>query len=376
LMALLVFAVVLTASRTGGVGVLLLALWGLLDRRLAAPTRWLLLAAPVLYALSWLGMSAWADVAAATFGGEQRLHEGDLSASRFAIWSNTLALIRAQPWLGVGFGEFNFAWSLTPFPGRPTAFFDHTHNLPLQLAVELGLPLAAAVMALLLWALWLAWRRAARADVETSAAGRFAVLLLLMIGLHSMLEYPLWYSYFLLPAACGWGFALGIPAPDDTPSRSAMGARPSPALVIAGLLVVLGAAASVADYTRVVAIFSSAQGAPPLEQRIAEGQRSVFFAHHAHYAAATVTDQPATALASFDQASHYLLDTRLMMAWARALSDAGDADKARHLAARLREFRNLQSDEFFAECAAAPRPPPFQCTAPTKALGWRDFVPR
>ena len=51
------------------------------------------------------------------FGGEARLAEADLSGSRFGIWSNTLAMIRQQPWAGVGFGEFNLAWSLTPFPG-------------------------------------------------------------------------------------------------------------------------------------------------------------------------------------------------------------------------------------------------------------------
>jgi O-antigen ligase len=54
------------------------------------------------------------------------------------------------------------AWTLTPLPGRPTAFFDHAHNLPLHLAAELGLPLALAVMALLLGAFgsaaWRAWR--------------------------------------------------------------------------------------------------------------------------------------------------------------------------------------------------------------------------
>ena len=62
-----------------------------------------------------------------------------MSGSRFGIWANTLALIRMHPWTGVGLGEFNLAWSLTPFPGRPIAFFDHTHNLVLQFAVELGL---------------------------------------------------------------------------------------------------------------------------------------------------------------------------------------------------------------------------------------------
>ena len=53
----------------------------------------------------------------------------------------------------MGFGEFNFAGSMTPLLGRPTPCFDDTHNLPLQLAVELGLPRATVVMALLSWAL-------------------------------------------------------------------------------------------------------------------------------------------------------------------------------------------------------------------------------
>jgi hypothetical protein len=382
LMALLVFAVVLTASRTGLVGVALLALWGLVDRRLAPSTRWLLVATPVLYAASWLAMSAWADAATHTFGGQQRLAEPDLSASRFGIWSNTLALIRAHPWAGVGFGEFNFAWSLTPFPGRPVAFFDHTHNLLLQLAVELGVPMAALLMGLLLFGLWRAWRRAARAEGDVSTAGRCALAMLVLIGLHSLLEYPLWYSYFLLPAAWAWGFALGLPGESDAAPVEPPTARPAPVLFVAGALVMLGAVASAVDYRRVAVIFASDPGAPPLEQRIADGQRSVFFAHHAHYAAATVAEEPASALASFDQAAHYLLDTRLMTAWARGLADSGDVERARYVAARLREFRNPASVEFFAECASEAHPgvaapaasAPFQCQQVTTPLGWRAFL--
>ena len=45
---------------------------------------------------------------------------------------------RARTLAGVGFGEFNLAWTLSEFPSRPTAFFDHTHNLPLQLLVGAG----------------------------------------------------------------------------------------------------------------------------------------------------------------------------------------------------------------------------------------------
>ncbi len=60
LLAAFVFAVVLTASRTGLVSVLLLAAWGLFDRRLSRPARALLIAAPLVYALAWAGMAEWA----------------------------------------------------------------------------------------------------------------------------------------------------------------------------------------------------------------------------------------------------------------------------------------------------------------------------
>ncbi len=134
-----------------------------------------------------------------------------------------------------------------------------------------------------------------------------------------------------------------------------------------------------ADYHRVVVIFSPPAAAAPLEDRIAAGQRSWFFAHHADYAAATTTERPADALPAFARASHHLLDTRLMIAWAQALAQSGrsgDLDRARHLAARLREFRNPAADDFFAPCAdpaLATSAAPFQCQAPERVYGWRDF---
>ncbi len=399
-LAAMVWAIVLTASRTGLLSVLLLALWGLADRRLQRPTRALLLGAPLAYALAWWGMAQWAAASAHSFGGAARLAETDISGSRFGIWANTLAMIRQQPWAGVGFGEFNFAWTLTPFPGRPIAFFDHTHNLPLQLAVELGLPLAALVMALLLWALARAalaawWRQGPQAVGGLHAAQRVAVMLVLMIGLHSLLEYPLWYAYFLLPAAWAWGFAL----PPRNDAASARGPAPPPApppalaLQGAALLLTAGAVFSVVDYHRVVVIFEAPSDASPLAERVARGQRSVFFAHHADYAAATA-DIPGMAgaarQAAFDGATHFLLDSRLMMAWSKFLAEQGRVDAARHVAARLREFRKSDAAEFLAECdattspampqasaSAVPPTPPVWCPVPglDSTVAWRSLLP-
>ncbi|MDH5537804.1 MAG: Wzy polymerase domain-containing protein [Rhizobacter sp.] len=382
---LMMLAMVLSASRSGLVGAALLALWGLLDRRLSARARVALLLAPVGYAALWHGAAAWAQHAHQVFGGAARFNAaGDISSSRFGIWSNTLALIKANPWFGVGFGEFNFAWTLTPFPGRPVAFFDHTHNLPLQFAVELGVPLATLVLALLAWSLWRAWQPGRQADPGRALMARAAWMMVLMVLVHSMLEYPLWYAYFLLPAAFALGLCLGLqgaaaPADNTSPARTVraearLQTRP---LLIGAMLMVAGAMLALGDYLRVVAIFAPAEQAAPLEQRIADGQRSWLFSHHGDYAAVTTLVDPLLAQQGWAGAPHYLLDARLMTAWAKALDAAGDVQRARHVAQRLKEFRNAQAEEFFAPCAIDPagavEARPFQCLAPEVALGYRDF---
>ena len=379
-LAALVFAVVLTASRTGLVSVILLALWGVTDRRLARPTRGLLLAAPLVYAVGWVVMAQWAEFSHHTFGGAARLADSDISSSRFGIWANTLELIGRHPWAGVGFGEFNLAWTLTPFPGRPVAFFDHTHNLPLQLAVELGLPLAGVVLAMLAWGLVRGLRMAWTAEGDLGTARRAAMMMVLMIGLHSLLEYPLWYSYFLLPAAWAWGFALHA---DDVPPQSVPPAQGTRAvwLVAGGAAVAAAAMGSVIDYARVAAIFTAQPGDAPLQQRIDEGRRSLFFGHHADYAAVTSGLAVPGTPGDFDRAPHYLMDTRLMIAWAKSLAAQGRIDEARFLAARLREFRKADAAEFFEACPqqpdkAAAASVPFQCELPARAPGWREFLER
>ena len=390
---LFVFAVVLSASRTGAIGTGVLTVWALLDRRLSRPTRRLLGLMPLFYLAFWLGNSAWADYTHHVFGGESRFSTaGDISSSRYAIWRNTIELIKMHPWSGVGFGEFNFAWTLTPFPDRPVAFFDHTHNLPLQLIVEMGIPLGLLVLGLLLVALYGALRNVMpQPDRDPSLppqAPTAAFMIVLMIGLHSLLEYPLWYAYFLLPTAFAWGLCLGDPrrrrkagsaTAAPTASVAASTTAPSPwrirPLLVGSLLMLFGGVFVLYDYMKVAVIFSVSESAPPLSQRIAEGRRSVFFAHHADYAAATIAEHPSQVMVAFKRAPHYLLDARLMMAWAKALNEAGETDKARYVAQRLKEFRNEQAAEFFAPCNE-PVPQadkPFQCQQPTRALSYEDF---
>ena len=351
----------------------MLALWGLVDRRLSRPTRLLLLLAPLLYALAWLGLSRLGRSQPPRLRWRDAAGRGRPVGLALRHLGEHAGLIRQQPWTGVGFGEFNLAWTLTPFPGRPVAFFDHTHNLPLQLAVELGLPLAGLVLALLVAGLWRAWRLGRVADEPAGVTLRSAWVMLLLIALHSLLEYPLWYAYFLLPTAWLCGYGLGTPAAAPRGRRGAEGTR---VLFVGGVLLVIGSALSLLDYVRVAQIFMPAQDGSPLSERIAAGRRSWLFAHHADYAAVTTDETSPRRPQAFEEAPHYLMDTRLMMAWANALARAGEVDKARHLAQRLREFRNPLADEFFEVCDEphADAPAPFQCEAPARVPGWRDYL--
>ncbi len=413
---LFIEVIVLSASRTGLLGMAALLGWGLFDRRLSRSTRILLLCSPLAYLALWEATALWAHHAHQAFGGEERLSGSGLyvSYSRYKIWWNSLALIAQHPWLGVGFGEFNFAWSLTPFPERPVAFFDHAHNLMLQFGVELGVPLALVVLGLMGYALWQAWRCAVADGREPGArytrlfgevaAGdaapadqrmpmqRAAFVMVFMVGVHSLLEYPLWYSYFLLPAAFAFGLCLERPDARAAARASADRGELTRPFVLASMALILGGTLALYDYMRVVLIFAPPADAAPLDKRIADGRRSVLFAHHADYAAATVGEHPGKVMKAFRRAPHFLLDARLMIAWARALDENGETDKARYVAERLKEFHNEQADEFFAPCApaqaeapssaasaaasapaAAPAKLPFQCLAPERKYSFKDF---
>jgi len=66
----------------------------------------------------------------------------------------------------------------------------------------------------------------------------------------------------------------------------------------------------------------------------------------------------------------------LMIAWAKALNESGDTERARYVAQRLAEFHNDAAAEFFAPCADKPPrgvPLPFQCEPPPRPFTYADF---
>ncbi len=243
-----------SASRTGllelGLLLLLTLLWG--DWRQSA-TRRLLAVALLSYAAAALALPWLAGLNPHSSGIVAHLQEGNAAcASRLTLWRNVLHLIAQKPWFGWGWGELDFAHFVTRYPGaRFCDILDNAHNLPLHLAVELGLPLALAVCGV---GCWLVWR--ARAWRETQPARQLAWGVLALILLHSLLEYPLWYgpfqvafglSLWLLWRRCS---AFGGSAPASRTS--------GPAMAVAALL--LAAALYAAwDYHRISQIYLAPQ---------------------------------------------------------------------------------------------------------------------
>ncbi|MBU0827873.1 MAG: O-antigen ligase C-terminal domain-containing protein [Gammaproteobacteria bacterium] len=252
ILATLAAAGAATASRTGAVQwllvVSLLVLW---QRTGAGPALRLallgaglyLVAAWVLPELLWRVQGVHADALFHRF-----TDDSQPCTSRRALWSNMLTLMAQKPWVGWGWGELDYAHYVTLFPGeRFCVLLDNAHNLPLQLAVELGLPAAV-----LLCGAFGVWCLGSRPWHEDRPERQLAWGVLAIIGLHSLLEYPLWYGPFQIVAL----FAMALLLWPQSPLR-ARGAAPS--LVLgAGAVLIWGVCGLAAwDYFRVSQLYKA-----------------------------------------------------------------------------------------------------------------------
>lgn len=206
-----------TGSRTGllawGLALLLLAWWQ--PGRAAA--RVVLAAKAVLAYLAAALALAWHLADGGLF---QRLSQAG-SDSRRELWANVLTLIAQKPWGGWGWGELDYAHFITEFDGpRFPMLLGNAHNLPLHLAVELGIPAALLICGA---ALWLVWRN--RPWAESNGSRQTAWAVLAMMGLHSLLEFPLWFGPFQIAVILCVGHLWGTRAAPP-PLKSAGTARP------------------------------------------------------------------------------------------------------------------------------------------------------
>lgn len=207
-----------TGSRTGMLQLLVLLGLGLLWKRGRVALGLMLLAYAV--AASLLPRLAGLDPLHSGILG--RLAEPtSLCSSRLTLWSNVLHLISQKPWTGWGWGELGYAHFMTLYSGeRFCEIMGNAHNLPLHLAVELGLPAALVLCGMGLWLVLRSqpWR-------ERDATRQMAWSVLAVIGAHSLLEYPLWYAPFQLTTVLALWLLWKVPGTRDEAVTGAAAAR-------------------------------------------------------------------------------------------------------------------------------------------------------
>lgn len=125
----------------------------------------------------------------------QRLMTSDTHGSiRLYLWHEALLIFSQFPLLGAGLGQFSWEhFQRVPAfqPTNITGLYNNAHNLLMHLAAEMGM--AGVFILLGTLAMWL-WQ-GIRSTMTVHHWWGYAVLAVL--GIHSMLEYPLWYAYFM-----------------------------------------------------------------------------------------------------------------------------------------------------------------------------------
>ncbi|MCO4864072.1 Wzy polymerase domain-containing protein [Cupriavidus sp. WGlv3] len=264
-----------------------------------------------------------------------QLEAEDQISARGALWAHAIAMFRAHPWFGVGWGEFGWAqFQQLDQVGVKVEMSLHAHNAILDLLAKTGIVGTAGVAVILLAWLWRVMLvRLWHGDAEERRQTVLVLTWLAMLCAHSMLEYPLHYLYFFLPFC----FMLGWLEP------SGFGRWRLPLPLARGLVLAFVAVAAVVLST----MWQDYRRAEAREYASSEGRHALpmprfWFRQHAQADAAgqaAITPENAAALLPVHIAAVHLLPTPTMIArtaWLLALT--GDAAQGRQWMERLRWY--------------------------------------
>jgi O-antigen ligase len=114
---------------------------------------------------------------------------------RWQFWQTSLYLFKQSPLMGVGMGQMRWQTFLLVNDAQANPahlFFEHAHNIVFNLLAELGL-IAPLIVCLGVLFCFISFLRKQGLQPE----GWWVMSAMTTIGIHSMLEYPLWYAFFL-----------------------------------------------------------------------------------------------------------------------------------------------------------------------------------
>ncbi|RZA12217.1 MAG: hypothetical protein EOP02_30705 [Proteobacteria bacterium] len=124
-----------------------------------------------------------------------RLAESRSAGIRLMAYEVFLDALTLHPWTGYGWRQTVLAqFAVAPHHGEANGMFQYAHSVALDMLVWCGIPLGLAILTAL--AVWFA-RMVLAVKTGTNA---LLLMVLIVLGVHSMLEFPFAYGYFLWPA--------------------------------------------------------------------------------------------------------------------------------------------------------------------------------
>ena len=210
--AFMTFGLVLSQSRTGllsGLAVAAFFAWKGRQHRLGASPRAFALWA-LIFAGAFLALPFLSELLYLGKGRGMPLTE---NSARWRLWHQVALGIWDSPWWGYGWNQTASAHMAGAQSLAGTLTITNAHNIFLDLVAWVGFPLGVLlIISGLYWAASRAWRCQQPVAI-------FAMACLLPILIHSLLEYPFAYAYFLLFAglmcgiveACAAGRARAVP---------------------------------------------------------------------------------------------------------------------------------------------------------------------
>lgn len=345
------WALVVCGSRTGMVQAVVASVLVLIAVRGAwRHPRWAaLVAVPLLYTLWWLVLRGADALGWISFLDAVTRQIDQPVNARALIWRNAWQVFMHLPWFGTGWGQLGWGLQQAAIDHAlhplPLDNIDNAHDLVLQLLAETGLVGTVPVLAVAfvwLWRAVRAWVRLGRGAADGPTPLLLAAAMgVAFLGLHSLVEYPLWYLYFLWMFAflAGWIDACSSAQPHGACGRGGELILPRPAALAAGILALALVAKAALDYAVTDAVYSTdrAQAAQAMQQ----AQRSnLFYRPLIGFAQAAAIQVRADAthaemqreLAEIDRVSHAYGDPNLLIRRMLLLSRLGHDAQALALA--------------------------------------------
>lgn len=351
----LLLALVLSGSRSSWLYLALLGALMLWHAPRSARRRLLPALAVAVLLLAALAAAAHQELLGPQLARLTRL--ADPFGPRAFLWSHAGQMALAQPWQGAGWDNFAATLAGQLQPGERVWGIDqYAHNLFLQLLAAGGWP---ALLALLL-PLALHLRRCGGAPMlYWSVLG--------ILALHSMLEQPLYYAYFLGPAAFLAGAMARPAAHAVAPARAGLG------LLVALMLPTLLMAAHNYHAIRTQVYAAAAQPTPAAVQRLHQASLFAPLLELALPAVFLPADAPVAQRLAFNtRLRHYAPIAEVEFRHAVLLAEAGQGEAAVQQLERAARAYPAQAPAYLAQVVELAALPQFAglAQAARRLAGW------